>query len=203
MGPRAFWGLEEALDRLKFRLSSENRDALKQVPFTEKMLEDARRDHTLAVKVGLSPNDMYVRSGLEKHLDKTWAKHGALSRIRGNIGWSLVRTEVLPNSLDKNLNEQMELLTRSDRIPSVGTLINAIIAYRLLNGRGIFMETFARCIDSTEELYRFNHCYHVSRTRTGELYSHHFSAAGREPRLGLATRKKTIPELLSEGIPIS
>lgn len=201
MGKKAFWGLEEALGRFKVKMAKENQLALKQVPFTEEMLLRSRKDHILAIKVGLSPHDLYLRSGFEHLIDKAWSQH-PLAKIKGNIGWSLVRTEVFPGSLGGRLSAQKTLLGKDDRVPSVGTLINAIVAYRILNGVGIFLKTFARCVDSTEELYRLSHCYHVSRTKNGQLYAGHFSEEGREPRLGLASRKKTIPELLPEGLPI-
>jgi hypothetical protein len=143
-----FFGVEEAIKHFGISPSARELAALAEVPFTEETLAACKdTPHILIAVFPLSI--LYIRSREDRklffgnshyhHADyllrKSWYNNYAFAKDCGTTSWHLVRTTIVPDSIQKSWDEQQKLLSKDEVTPSARVVIYTMIS-KFLSSRG-------------------------------------------------------------------
>ncbi len=147
MGEKCFFGFEEAIRHFKVRPTEEEYRLLAEVPFIEGVLREYRDTHILIAVFPLSILD--IRERVKKNLfyshRNALYNDQAFAKDKGEIGWHLVRKNIVPSSTRKTRQEQQALLPENEEIPSARVMTYTIIGHYKNSGERLFKKVYARC----------------------------------------------------------
>ena len=137
--------------------SSEQRDALASIPFSEETLRACAGTHVLFPGYGLSLLDIR-----ERHSNLFFAKTGgwfgqeqhAFSRVPVPVRWHLLRMEPVPESFLKSWQEQQTLLLPDEEVPSAATVTFATMLHFKVTGVRLFKSSYVRTSDVDADGFR-------------------------------------------------
>jgi len=133
----------------------------------------------LEVRV-LNPEIFYSKSG-GWYVDQAFAEGD-----KTGFGWLAIRKDVVPKSLNKNLDEQLSLLAREEFVPNAGEFSWFITTYYEVHGVRLFGRTYARTSSVASGGIRV----HVGYLDSGGLDAYYYRGGGRGVRLGVSSARK-------------
>ena len=96
----------------------------------------------------LNPEILYSKSG-GWYADQSFAEDD-----KTYFGWLSIRKDVVPKSLSKDWNEQLDLLAGEERVPNAGEFSWFITTYYEVHGVRLFERTYARTSSVVSGGYR-------------------------------------------------
>lgn len=137
---RNFFGIEEAIKHFGVNPSRAQTAVMSVVPFTEEVLASVKYTHVLVAVFPMSILDIcgkVERKIFYNHKD-SWINKEAFAEAKSENGWRLVRKHAVPDSIQKNWNEQQVLLAENEETPSAQVMVYTIIGHYLATGGRLF-----------------------------------------------------------------
>ncbi len=185
---RNFFGIEEAIKHFGVNPSRAQLAYLAEVPFTEEVLESVKDTHVLVVVFPMSILD--IRGKVERKLfyscEYSWYNKEAFAKDRGEIGWRLVRKTPVPDSTNKNWDEQQALLDKSEETPSAQVMVYTIVGHYLATGERLFEKVYVR----TSSVGSDGHRVYVGSFAKG-LHINNWWDDDRSDNLGVSSARKS------------
>ncbi len=147
---RGFAGVEEVIQHLGVQFLDTQLAQLANVPFSETTLLECQKTHILTPGYPISIHELRQRSpsGLIHPSRGPW--YGPMpfaAQETVSLRWYLMRAGILPESTDKTLEEQKNLL-KHEEIPRACELVYVTILHYLVSGIRLFGRgELARCHD--------------------------------------------------------
>jgi hypothetical protein len=144
-------GVEDVQRHFGYQYTPEQRAALAQVPFSEKLLKACAGTHLLVAGAPLSLLD--VR---DRHPSLFWAQKPAWydreaeadwARLAVEPRWHLLRKQPPPDSLRKAYGEQCALLSSDEQVPRANEVVYSTILHSLAAGECLFKGVWVRCAE--------------------------------------------------------
>ena len=151
------YDLDAVETRFDVKYTPEQRDALKDIPFAEDVLRACAGTHMLFPGFPLSLLDVNA-----KHAAHFYAKTGGwyteekqvFSRALVPVCWHLIRTTLVPASLNKTWNEQCLLLVPDEEVPPTAVIAFATMLHFGATGERLFQGCYVRTSDVDSDGYR-------------------------------------------------
>ncbi len=150
-----FFGVEEAIEHFGVNLTKNHLAYLAEIPFSEEVLHACRETHVLIAVMRISIMDMHSRfynhqpamfySKQEWPRDKYHITRDFINDRGNELEWHLVAKTPVGDSTKKTWNEQKEMLSETNDIPTARVLIYTLIGYFLVSGERLFSSIDVRC----------------------------------------------------------
>lgn len=141
-----FLGMEETIRFLKVSKAEKKAMAkLTKIPFSEETLRHCKDTHVLVLDLGISILDLSKR--LRMRFDSLAYSEGnkqAFARCTEACRWRLIKKEAVPNSFNKNWEEQLILLNKDEEVPEARQVAYMAVLYHLTNGEILFNDAWVR-----------------------------------------------------------
>jgi len=142
------FGVPEAIQHFGIKPTPEQLATLANIPFSEGVLQECKGTHILVATFPLSILD--IREKVKRELfcshEDSWYNNEQFAQNKGEVGWHLVRKNVLPNSTDKTYADQ-QTLADTDETPSARVMVYTIIGHYLATGEQLFKNVYTRCAE--------------------------------------------------------
>lgn len=142
-----FLGAEEAIRFLRANQAEEEAmKKLTEIPFSEPTLQECKNTHVLVLDLGLSILD--IRQRVDQKLfcshEDAWYNNQAFAKLIELAQWRLIRRDAIPNSFNKNWEEQLVLLAKNEEVPEARQIAYLAILYYLAKGERLFEHFYVR-----------------------------------------------------------
>ena len=115
-------------------------DAFTEIPFSEETLRECKNNHILVADLGLSIFE--IRKRVDHKLfyshEDDWGNDARFVEETAIPCWRLIRKEMVPDSTNKTWQEQCQLLTGDEEVPSARVMVYTIILNYLATGERMF-----------------------------------------------------------------
>jgi hypothetical protein len=137
-----FFGVEETIKHFGFSPTPQQLT----IPFSEAVLEQLKNSHILIAVFPLSILD--IRARVERELfcnhEGAWYDNQLFAEEHNEIGWQLIQKTPTDNSISKNWQEQLRLITKDDEVPTAQAMAYTIIGHYLATGERLFEDIYVR-----------------------------------------------------------
>jgi len=155
LGPN-FLGIEEATTHFDAAVELRWHADLASVPFSESTLEECRATHLLVAGSPMTVLDVRANTTRASKAFDSFA-YGEIwfnterfaTSEKVNVGWYLLRKEVVPGSVERSFRQQCAMLAAKEEVPRACELVYAMVLHFLAHGQGgqLFLDCAARCAD--------------------------------------------------------
>lgn len=102
----------------------------RDVPFNEEVLSSVKETHILVASMPSSILEIRKKHpSLFSEGENAWYENASFARVRGDIGWHLVRLSAVEGSLREEEGVQKGLVRKEEDIPRARTRVYALVAY--------------------------------------------------------------------------
>jgi len=181
-----FLGIEEVTQHLGVQFTEKELVQLREIPFTEGVLQECKDTHILVAGYPLSIIDVREKaSDLFYHQD--WYDNEEFAKKeKVDLRWYLVKKDIVPDSINKTYQEQTTLISDKEEVPKACEMVYLIILYYLAKNVRLFEHLYSRCQNFSSVGDRVpvgcfgSHGFHVD---------HHWGG-NRRDALGLSSARK-------------
>ena len=186
-----FFGVEDAIKYFGVNATKQQLAYLAEVPFSEEQLSSCKDTHVLVATFALSILDIRgiiakKQSGQTLFFSQDWYDKQAFAKDKGEVGWQLVRKEMIANSTSKTWNDQQALLSKDEETPTARILVYTVVGHFLATGERLFEKIYVRCVDLDSDGYRIG----VGDFDGKGLDVDYWSDDSRDDSLGLSATRK-------------
>lgn len=155
-----YLGVETALRAFNVQMSDTDLDVLKtlkEIPFSESVLNTHKDTHILVAVLPLSIIDIQSRvdprlffKGWKSCFERAsapWCNDWQFAHESGVVQWMLIRKNDVPGSRNKLWSEQVELISPDEEIPNARVLLYTSILNYLHTGELLFRDCRVRTSD--------------------------------------------------------
>ena len=143
MGPN-FLGIPEAIQHFYVTPNTDQLEVLGEIPFSAEVLEACKDTHLLVAVFPISILDIRGRIDEGIFYQQDWYDTQAFAQETGETRWCLIRKNEVPDSITKNWQEQLALLTKTEEVPTAQQLTYLVILNFLVTGERLFPEIYVR-----------------------------------------------------------
>lgn len=183
-----FLGIPESCRYFGVTPTFEDLDALKEIPYRWQTLRGCRDTHVLVADFGLSI--LQIRYRVERRLfysySNAWYNIEAFVKENSKPQWRLIRKSEVDGSISKNLQEQKELLSDTEEVPTARAMVYVIILIYLAKGERMLENMYVR----TRSVDFDNTSVHVGSFYLSGLSIEHLSGGLGKDGLGVASARK-------------
>lgn len=151
MGKQNMLTIQEIKRFLNSKMDSQSFDKLQNVPFSIEFLEKYKKTHVLVPGLPISLEDMHElfseEFGAKTSSSIIWYCAEDFFKQKLELGWYLCRRQAVPGTHQKPFLEQLRVLEKPEKIPSVCALCYTIILYWHIRHKRLFCEQAVRCLD--------------------------------------------------------
>lgn len=143
-----FFGIEDAVKHFGVKPTGSQLETLAKIPFDEETLESCRDSHVLVAVFPLSIID--IRSIVNNFSQGTlfytqdWYEGQAFARDKGEVEWQLVKKIPINNSFLKTWEEQLELLSEDEEVPTAQIITYTAVGYFFATEDFILKDIYVR-----------------------------------------------------------
>lgn len=142
-----FLGIEEAIQHFKVKLTFEAAEAFERIPFSEDVLMSCKDTHILVADFGLSLLEVRKRVDQKLFYAQDWYNSEKFAKLTDKPQWRLLRKTAVPDSFNKNWQEQQALLTKDEETPKARAMAYMIMLYYAETSERLFQDIYVRCSD--------------------------------------------------------
>lgn len=128
-----------------FRLTKAHKATFAEVPFSAELLKLCKDTHILVPILKLSIMQLHGKfNGLFYQKDDPWYRTEAFANKQAEVGWILLRREVVPGSTSRSWTDQQALVPEGEQVPSATELVQAVICHAVLTEERLLPSLYAR-----------------------------------------------------------
>lgn len=128
-----------------FRLSKAHKEIFAGVPFSAELPNLVKDTHILVPILKLSVMQLHAKhNALFYSKEDPWYSAEEFATEQADVGWMLLRREILPGSTSKTYIEQQAMLPEGEYLPSAAELLQAIVCHAVLSGERLLPDVYAR-----------------------------------------------------------
>lgn len=138
-----FFGIEEAVKFFGVKPSIHDIAMLREIPFSEEVLQESKYSHVLIAVFPLSIREIRDRVG-KKLFASDWYNEQFFANEHGEVSWQLVRKAPAPNTISNEINDQIEPIDENDEVPNARVVVYAAVEYYFTIGKHLFKDIYVR-----------------------------------------------------------
>jgi hypothetical protein len=142
-----FYSLEDAEQRFDFRFTKDQRQYLATVPYSMGTLGENSWEHVLIPCTPVSLMEMEYLFTRPKFRACHWYAQEEFANTPAGIGWKLVDTMPVLDSMAKSWEQQLDLLSEKEGVPSAVVLAQVILLHYQRTGQKLFDDYYVRTAD--------------------------------------------------------
>ena len=142
-----FYSLEDVKQLFDSRFTEEELEDLAVVPYSMEILEENSWDHVLIPCTPVSLMEMEYLFTRSKFRACHWYVSQEFANTPAEVGWKLVDTTPVLDSMGKSWEQQLDLLSKEEDVPSAVVLAQVILLHYQRTGQKLFDYGYVRTAD--------------------------------------------------------